>query len=67
MVSCPMRVLWGEHGVIHRCFKPLEDWRRVAVDVTGRPVPSGHYIPEEIPEFLLEEMRAFFVIGSEDE
>jgi haloacetate dehalogenase len=39
----------------------------VAVDVTGRPVPSGHYIPEEIPEFLLEEMRAFFVIGSEDE
>ncbi|MFN8756597.1 MAG: alpha/beta fold hydrolase [Burkholderiales bacterium] len=61
MVTCPMRVLWAEHGVIHRCFKPLEDWRRVAADVSGRPVPSGHYIPEEIPDVLLAEMLAFFV------
>jgi haloacetate dehalogenase len=59
-ISCPVQVLWGEFGVVHRCFKPLEDWRRVADDVDGRMLPSGHYIPEEVPEELLREMLAFF-------
>jgi haloacetate dehalogenase len=59
-LTCPLRVLWGEHGVIHRCFAPLDDWRRVASNVTGRPLPSGHYIPEEIPAVLLDELLTFF-------
>ena len=59
-IACPVNVLWGEHGVVHRCFKPLEDWRRVADDVRGRTLPCGHYIPEEMPDALLQEMIAFF-------
>jgi haloacetate dehalogenase len=59
-ISCPLRVLWGEHGVIEQCFKPLDEWRRVARDVSGRTVPSGHYIPEEVPDELLAEILAFF-------
>jgi haloacetate dehalogenase len=38
----------------------LDDWKEVANEVTGSAVPSGHYIPEEIPEILLEEVRTFF-------
>lgn len=59
-ISCPLRVLWGEHGVIEKCFDALDEWRRVARDVSGRKMPSGHYIPEEVPEELLAEMLAFF-------
>lgn len=59
-LTIPMRVLWGEYGLVNRCFKPLDDWMQVASDVTGKAVPSGHYIPEEVPEQLLAETRKFF-------
>ncbi|WP_061122437.1 alpha/beta fold hydrolase [Caballeronia catudaia] len=59
-VASPLRVLWGREGVIERCFDALEQWRRVARDVSGRALPCGHYIPEEQPEMLLAEMLAFF-------
>ncbi|HTH62418.1 MAG TPA: alpha/beta hydrolase [Paraburkholderia sp.] len=59
-VSCPLRVLWGEHGVIEACFDPLGLWRKVAHDVSGRSLPCGHYIPEEAPDALLGEMLSFF-------
>ena len=59
-ITCPVNVLWGEHGVVNRCFKPLEDWKVVASDVRGRTLPCGHYIPEEVPEALLQEMVQFF-------
>ena len=60
MLKMPLRVLWGEHGLVNQCFKPIEDWRVVAKDVAGKAVPSGHYIPEEIPDVLLAEAREFF-------
>lgn len=59
-VACPLRVLWGQEGVIERCFDPLAEWRKVARDVSGRSLPCGHYIPEEASDALVEEMRAFF-------
>ena len=60
MLKMPLKVLWGEHGLVNQCFKPLEDWSVVAKDVAGKAVPSGHYIPEEIPDVLLAEARQFF-------
>lgn len=59
-LKMPLRVLWGEHGLVNQCFKPLDDWSAVALKVSGRPVPSGHYIPEEIPDLLLAEAKQFF-------
>mgnify|MGYP000039876312 FL=1 len=59
-LKMPLRVLWGEHGLVNKCFKPIEDWKAVALDVSGRAVPSGHYIPEEVPDLLLAEAREFF-------
>lgn len=58
-VACPLLVLWGEHGVIEREFRPLDEWRRVATDVRGRSLPCGHYIPEEAPDALLAELVPF--------
>jgi haloacetate dehalogenase len=60
-IECPVRVLWGERGVVHRLFVPLEDWQgKAATRVTGRPVPGGHYIPEELPDLLAAEIEHFF-------
>lgn len=59
-INCPLLILWGEHGVINRCFKPLDDWHRVAGNVSGHTLPCGHYVPEEVPALLIEEMKTFF-------
>ena len=57
----PLQVLWGQNGIIEKCFKPLDDWARVAVDVRGGSVPCGHYIPEEAPEALLAAALPFLL------
>jgi len=58
-LKCPLRVLWGQYGVIARCFDAVALWREVAENVSGRAVPSGHYIPEEIPDLLHHEICDF--------
>lgn len=58
-LSMPLLVLWGAQGVVHRCFKPLDEWRRVATDVSGEALPCGHYVPEEAPDALLERALPF--------
>ncbi len=59
-VTCPLLILWGEKGVVHRLFDPIADWRSVAMDVRGRSLTSGHYLAEEAPEQTLAELTAFF-------
>jgi haloacetate dehalogenase len=59
-IACPLLVLWGERGIVHRCFEPLDDWRAVAADVRGRSLPCGHYLAEELPDDTLRELTAFF-------
>src|SRR5690606_13075357 len=60
MVQCPLRVLWGERGAVGRNFDVLALWGKVARNVDGRALPSGHYIAEEAPQLLVEEARSFF-------
>ena len=62
-LTCPLRVLWGQHGTIEKCFDPLKDWGRVAETVSGRALDCGHYIPEEVPQALLAEVQQFFTKG----
>lgn len=59
-LTLPLLVLWGAEGTVGRCFDPLKEWRQVATDVRGKALPSGHYIAEEVPELLLEEVLGFF-------
>jgi len=59
-LQMPLRVLWGEHGLVNACFSPLNDWSKVASNVSGKTLNSGHYIPEEAPEELLAEALTFF-------
>ncbi len=59
-IRAPLRVLWGSQGAVGRCFDVLPLWQSVATDVSGRSLDCGHYIAEESPQALLEEMVAFF-------
>src|SRR4051812_48382919 len=58
-VDCPMLALWGEQGAVGRFFDPIDVWQKYASHVRGHAVPSGHYIPEEIPDLLLDELTSF--------
>ena len=60
LIEVPLLVLWGEQGVVHRCFRPLDEWRKVAREVRGETLPCGHYIAEEAPDLLLAKVLAFF-------
>ncbi|APW39777.1 alpha/beta hydrolase [Rhodoferax koreense] len=64
-LAMPLMVLWGEEGVVHRCFKPLDEWRRVAADVRGETLPCGHYVAEEAPEALLAKALPFLTGAAE--
>jgi haloacetate dehalogenase len=59
-LSMPLRVLWGAHGAVGRCFDALALWRDAALSVDGRALDCGHYIAEERPQELLAEMLDFF-------
>jgi len=56
----PLLALWGDHGVIERCFDALALWRLRAQDVSGEALPCGHYMAEELPEQIAGRLKTFF-------
>jgi haloacetate dehalogenase len=58
-ITCPMLALWGAHGAVGKCFDPLAEWQPLAADVRGQALDCGHYIPEEAPQALLDEVLPF--------
>lgn len=56
----PLRVLWGEHGAVGRCFDVLALWRERATQVTGEALPCGHYLAEELPGQVAAQALNFF-------
>jgi haloacetate dehalogenase len=59
-IACPMLALWGAHGAVGKCFDPLAEWQALAADVRGHALDCGHYIPEEAPQALLDQVQPFF-------
>ena len=60
-IRCPLLVLWGAKAKIEAWYDALAIWRQYcAAPVSGGPVPSGHYLAEEAPRDVLEQLEAFF-------
>jgi haloacetate dehalogenase len=60
-IQCPTRVLWGSKGLIGKKYDAVAEWKKVcSSEVSGEALESGHYIPEEAPEALLEQIKSFF-------
>ena len=58
-IICPVLVLWGKEGAVQKYFDVLSVWRERALNVSGKPVAGRHFLPEETPDEVLLELRAF--------
>ncbi len=59
-IECPLLVLWGARGFVHRTYDVLDVWRHYAAEVGGRALECGHFLPEEQPRAVIDELIAFF-------
>jgi haloacetate dehalogenase len=59
-IQVPLLALWGENGIPSKGSNPLDIWKNWAVNVTGGPIKSGHFLAEENPEDTAKEMLRFF-------
>jgi len=60
-IRCDTLVLWGERGIIGKFFDPLALWQaQCAAKVTGRSLPAGHFIPEELPAETAQALLDFY-------
>lgn len=59
-ILCPLLVLWGSKGFIHRNFDVLASWREKADTVEGFTLNCGHFLAEEAPSDLCEAFLDFF-------
>lgn len=59
-IECPLLALWGRKGFVHRTYDVLAVWREWARQVEGSPLDCGHFLPEEAPEAVCEELLTFF-------
>lgn len=59
-IECPLLVLWGARGKIGEWYDALAIWREYcSAEVTGRALASGHYLAEEAPEAVVDELVRF--------
>ena len=57
-IACPVVVLWGERGPMGRLHDVLAIWKERGTNVTGKSLPAGHNLQEEVPDKVLSELKA---------
>ncbi len=55
----PLLVLWSERGPFHRMYDVLQTWRDRAETAEGKAMPTGHFLPEQMPLELAAELSTF--------
>jgi haloacetate dehalogenase len=58
-ISCPFLVLWSEKGPFHRMYDVLQTWKERSSQVSGKALPTGHFLPEQVPDQLIAELKPF--------
>ena len=59
-VQCPLLVLWGAKGFVNRTYDVLGVWHDRAEQIEGRALDCGHFLPEEAPAAVCDELLRFF-------
>jgi haloacetate dehalogenase len=58
-IACPVLTLWGLKGPMGRIYDVLAIWKERGVNVTGKGLPGGHNLQEDVPADVLAELRPF--------
>jgi haloacetate dehalogenase len=64
-LTCPLLVLWGDQNPLNKDVDIVAIWQERANDVRGHGTPSAHWLPEQIPQQVIEEVTAFIVENGE--
>jgi haloacetate dehalogenase len=59
-ITCPVLALWGAKGIIGRKYDVLTTWQTRAINVTGKALDCGHFLPEEAPDSTYSSLLEFF-------
>jgi haloacetate dehalogenase len=59
-VQCPLLVLWGGKGFVSRTYDVPGVWRGYAEHVEERALDCGHFLPEEAPTEVCDELIRCF-------
>jgi haloacetate dehalogenase len=57
-IACPLRVLWAEKGAMGRLYEVMDIWRERGRKVSGRSLPGGHNLQEDVPEMVIDEIQS---------
>ncbi len=62
-IACPLQVLWAQNGAMGRMYDVMAIWKERGTQVTGAPMPGGHYFQESHPqETLTQELLPFLAV-----
>lgn len=64
-LTCPLLVLWGDQNPLNKDTDIVSIWKERANDVRGHGTPSAHWLPEQIPEQVIEEVTSFIEENSQ--
>src|SRR5262245_34446804 len=58
-IKAPLLTLWAERGAMARLYDVLAIWKEFATTVSGKGLPGGHNLQEDVPEDVLAEVLTF--------
>lgn len=61
-IQAPLLALWGAQGTVGHLYDVLATWRAKATSVTGKALDCGHFMPEEQPTQVYDELLKFFTV-----
>lgn len=59
-ITAPLQALWGAKAVVGHLWNVLDSWQPKANSILGQALDCGHLLPEELPEAVLAQFKAFF-------
>jgi haloacetate dehalogenase len=56
-ITCPLLVLWAAKGAMGRLYDVMAIWRERGTRASGKALPGGDNLQEDVPDMVLEEIR----------
>jgi len=60
-ITAPLLVLWGAKGFVGTNYDLMSLWREKANDLHGASIACGHFLPEEAPSAVAQQLRPFLL------